>query len=114
MAKKTMYLIDEARGGNYVRAFRERRDFVVQVWLNRADPVSEPDGDWSMPGRLGLELAVEQAAFQTKPTRRCRDCGCTANDCRQCVEKTGGPCAWVEADLCSACEPAAKAKKKRK
>jgi hypothetical protein len=33
----------------------------------------------------------------------CRACGCTNNDCRQCVAKTGWPCHWVEPDLCSAC-----------
>ncbi len=36
--------------------------------------------------------------------RRCRNCGCTQDDCSQCIEKTGGPCHWVEKDLCSACE----------
>jgi hypothetical protein len=36
--------------------------------------------------------------------RICRLCGCTDDDCRQCIEKTGKPCYWVEADLCSACE----------
>jgi hypothetical protein len=36
--------------------------------------------------------------------RRCRVCGCTDDDCRQCIEKTGHPCHWVEEDLCSACE----------
>jgi hypothetical protein len=35
--------------------------------------------------------------------RTCRKCGCTDNDCRQCIAKTGEPCYWVEADLCSAC-----------
>jgi ParB family chromosome partitioning protein len=35
--------------------------------------------------------------------RSCRVCGCTENDCRQCVAKTGEPCHWVEQDLCSAC-----------
>jgi hypothetical protein len=35
--------------------------------------------------------------------RRCRVCGCTDDDCRQCIEKTGEPCHWVEEDLCSAC-----------
>lgn len=33
----------------------------------------------------------------------CRVCGCTDSDCRQCIEKTGVPCHWVEQDLCSAC-----------
>lgn len=36
--------------------------------------------------------------------RKCRVCGCTEDDCRQCYEKTGGPCHWVAPDLCSACE----------
>jgi hypothetical protein len=36
----------------------------------------------------------------------CRVCGCTDDDCSQCIEKTGEPCTWVEPDLCSACPPA--------
>lgn len=36
--------------------------------------------------------------------RKCRVCGCTDHDCRQCIKKTGEPCHWVEEDLCSACE----------
>lgn len=33
----------------------------------------------------------------------CRVCGCTQMDCSGCVERTGEPCSWVAADLCSAC-----------
>ena len=33
----------------------------------------------------------------------CRVCGCTDDDCQCCYEHTGGPCWWVETDLCSAC-----------
>ena len=35
----------------------------------------------------------------------CSKCGCTDDDCRQCIEKTGEPCHWVneEHSLCSAC-----------
>jgi hypothetical protein len=40
---------------------------------------------------------------QAQKVRRCRVCGCTDDDCHQCIEKTGVPCHWVEADLCSAC-----------
>ncbi len=36
--------------------------------------------------------------------RKCRECGCTAIDCKKCVEKTGSPCHWIEVDLCSACK----------
>jgi hypothetical protein len=40
--------------------------------------------------------------------RRCRVCGCTDDDCRQCVERTGQPYHWIAQDLCSACDrPAA-------
>ena len=35
--------------------------------------------------------------------RRCRECGCTDLDCLGCIERTGAPCWWVEANLCSAC-----------
>lgn len=36
--------------------------------------------------------------------RRCRECGCT--DYNACFdERRGEPCHWVEADLCSNCEP---------
>lgn len=41
---------------------------------------------------------------QEKPKRTCRICGCTDDDCRQCIEKTGDSCHWIDADLCSACE----------
>lgn len=39
-------------------------------------------------------------------TGTCRICGCTDNDCSQCVEKTGRPCYWVDDihTLCSACD----------
>ena len=36
--------------------------------------------------------------------RKCRVCGCTDDDCLQCIEKTGLRCHWVEDDLCSACK----------
>lgn len=34
---------------------------------------------------------------------QCAVCGCTEEDCSQCVEKTGEPCSWVQPGLCSAC-----------
>jgi len=42
---------------------------------------------------------------QDTSERKCRMCGCTDEDCTQCIEKTGKPCRWVEPDLCSACVP---------
>lgn len=38
-----------------------------------------------------------------KEIQKCRVCGCTNEDCSQCIEKTGSPCFWIEKDLCSAC-----------
>lgn len=39
--------------------------------------------------------------MEDEPT--CRVCGCTEDDCSECVEATGEPCHWVEPDLCSRC-----------
>jgi hypothetical protein len=33
----------------------------------------------------------------------CRHCGCTAQDCSQCVERTGDSCFWITPQVCSAC-----------
>lgn len=43
------------------------------------------------------------AAPRVEGPGACRSCGCTDGDCSGCVERTGSPCWWVEADLCSAC-----------
>jgi len=40
-----------------------------------------------------------------KPTeRKCRTCGCTDNNCIQCIKAQGFPCHWVDKDLCSRCK----------
>jgi hypothetical protein len=44
-------------------------------------------------------IEVEYAALEDA----CRVCGCTEDDCSQCVEKTGEPCTWIAPGLCSAC-----------
>jgi activating signal cointegrator 1 len=33
----------------------------------------------------------------------CVKCGCTENNCRQCIEKSGSPCHWAAPFLCSSC-----------
>ena len=60
-----------------------------------------------LPGR---ERFIYRATFAPR-VRRCRVCGCTDDDCRQCIAKTGAPCHWVEKDLCSACVESRKAAK---
>lgn len=37
--------------------------------------------------------------------RTCRKCGCTDDNCEQCIQATGKPCYWTQADLCSRCDP---------
>lgn len=58
-----------------------------------------------------LDVAIRKMAEScnppedaTKNVRACRVCGCTDSNCLQCIQKTGEPCSWVEADLCSACK----------
>lgn len=43
--------------------------------------------------------------------QKCRICGCTEDDCSQCIKLTGKPCHWAEQDLCSACDDALKNQK---
>jgi hypothetical protein len=38
-------------------------------------------------------------------TQACRVCGCTNDNCILCMALSGGPCWWVEKDLCSRCSP---------
>jgi len=39
----------------------------------------------------------------TSEKKTCRVCGCTDDDCSNCIALTGKACHWVEPDLCSAC-----------
>ncbi len=44
------------------------------------------------------------AIDKSSKTRKCRVCGCTDDDCSQCIEAQGHPCFWVEDNLCNRCE----------
>ena len=48
-------------------------------------------------------LGIANGSYQA--VRACRGCGCTEDDCREFIRRTGSPCFWVERDLCSACVP---------
>lgn len=54
-----------------------------------------------------LPVQKEEATTIEKEELACRICGCTENDCRQCVDKTGKTCSWIHSEgekpLCSAC-----------
>lgn len=47
---------------------------------------------------------VRGALLYQVSIHRCRICGCTDEDCSQCIKATGQACHWVEEDLCSRCE----------
>ena len=58
---------------------------------------------------IGSGLKVGRPVLVAENPRTCRECGCTDNDCRGCIARTGQACYWVGDDLCSACLPQAKA-----
>lgn len=65
MAKKPKILVDEIRHAHRVKVWREKREIVVQVWRSwKGD--GEADGDWAMPGFLGLDAAIAQAVQNTE------------------------------------------------
>lgn len=56
-----------------VRAWKERRQHVVQVWLDSTSPdcfATDPTGDWEMPGALPLVAAIEQAILNTEDDQK--------------------------------------------
>lgn len=52
---------------------------------------------------MSMQDMGKSALISGTHLRTCRVCGCTDSDCRQCIEATGKPCHWVQADLCSRC-----------
>jgi hypothetical protein len=79
----------------------------------RGAPIDEPARSaWLTGFRLGAgldpadDLGVDETPEAPKASTPgvCRVCKCTDDDCSQCIAKTGEPCAWVEPDLCSACD----------
>jgi hypothetical protein len=78
------------RGHSYRKAKKIARVNDTVIICANFDGSLPPD-DWMPEDEEGKEK------------RRCRVCGCTDDDCHQCIEKTGEPCYWVEEDLCSAC-----------
>lgn len=67
MPKKIKYLVDEVRGENYIRAWKDdRHTIAVQVWKGKKSPEGEPEGDWAMPAMLGTEVSIAQSVAQTK------------------------------------------------
>ncbi len=56
--------------------------------------------------KLGMAAARElgiRIEFRSLYGDVCRGCGCTDDNCMECVELTGEPCYWISPGLCSAC-----------
>lgn len=65
-SKEPKLAVNEVRDGHFVKSWKENREWVVQVWLNKPTPDGEPEGDWSYPGVLGVDVAVSQGVLDTK------------------------------------------------
>ena len=74
-------------------AFQAEVDKCFEEWIRTfAIPVVEK--------RMTVSPEIEK---RSETPRRCRICGCTDNDCTECIAAQGFPCSWVEEDLCSRC-----------
>lgn len=82
-------------------SLREKAAIAFMDWF---DSVDWSDSPICPQPFVDYELVPLGEEAELRP-RSCRVCGCTDANCAQCVEKTGQPCSWVNADLCSACVP---------
>lgn len=91
---------DDIGDGSSVGVYSDIQVEMINIDINPKD-WAELHEDDPMP-KPWLALCFKNEDYEV---RTCRVCGCTDNDCSQCIEKTGRPCHWVEHDLCSACAP---------
>lgn len=81
-----------------LRVNQEELDALVKVFggEHQRDPEK-----LTPAARVALRIVT---AAITEPGT-CMICGCTDDDCRGCIERTGVPCSWVNEreTLCSAC-----------
>ncbi|MFN0068787.1 MAG: hypothetical protein ACKVYV_14260 [Limisphaerales bacterium] len=101
---------DQARRAVRVKITARRKSFL-------GFEVIGPDGKTlhHSPTKIGaltylwarLRRAPVVYRVAVTPAGTCRVCGCTDDDCRQCIERTGQPCSWANAQhtLCTACAP---------
>jgi hypothetical protein len=97
-------------------AWLDEHDDVVRPRDPYAESVKNVIGDLAterdllrhaLCAAIGPEAMVALGFGLQEEPARCRVCGCTEDDCRGCIERTGQPCSWYEPDLCTACVPAA-------
>lgn len=74
--------------------------------LDEHAPVAKPKPEGSAkPGRPKPKKATKKHSAAGGIRGTCRVCGCTEEDCSQCVEETGESCDWAteDQDLCTRC-----------
>lgn len=96
ISRLNFYLIEDQSERNCME--REFKNLSSEPWHYIAhSPSPAMKAVKALHGKLVARLKQET------PVHSCRVCGCTEEDCSICIERTGQPCHWVEADLCSAC-----------
>lgn len=78
-------------------------EFRLEVMADEEQRPGITEEDRKAASWLAILIDNPQLDDAFEEPRRCRVCGCTDDNCMECVLKTGHPCHWVEADLCSAC-----------
>lgn len=90
-------------GGKYTNGMHQVLIFPDCITVEKdTEPVHIAYYDMDTPG--DVNKGIELGKAWVNQLRRCRECGCTQYNCKQCIDKTGNPCNWVEEDLCSACK----------
>lgn len=90
------------------RDLEKHRAAVLRGWHVLRYPATDRSDalDWAREVRELLRMI-------DPVTDQCAVCDCTDNDCSQCVERTGEPCYWARAGVCSACADRMRVKAKR-
>ncbi|MGI0106717.1 hypothetical protein [Salinimicrobium sp. WS361] len=78
--------------------FSPRYRDKMDKW-DSGDPGEEYDEQSGLP----MAGPIPRELIDSFKERTCHQCGCTDDNCLQCMEKTGEPCHWVAENLCSAC-----------
>jgi hypothetical protein len=86
----------------------DARGLIAELCARIALDRSWSGGDraWAALQRVaGLEVegADGEPGIEVDDVRSCDVCGCTDDDCSECIEATGVACHWVEESLCSRC-----------
>ncbi|HXS55773.1 MAG TPA: PRTRC system protein E [Hanamia sp.] len=92
--------VEEIPEGTFKESGTNIRTVLLKIVKPESDGFSNPCTPKNFQEQANEFVKNRQAI---KTVRTCRICGCTDDNCIQCIEKTGSPCHWIEGDLCSAC-----------